>query len=381
MRLSKLIIFIMLIFVSCIETFVPETTSYDDILFIEARITNDDKLLPEVLISRSEPIGSDQESDERRPVSGADVYIICDDGSEYPFYEHVSGKYLPVNSAFTGETGKSYKLILYHGENTYESNFEKLLYSPSIDSINAVPTKQKISETGDLVDGLQFFISTHSDSPPPSYYRWILDATYMYNVPYSSTHIYDGNSPVMHENRDISYCWKDYDIDGIFISTTEGLIENAVINAPLSFTDQYGDALSLKYSLYARQLSISKNAYDFWNDLDKLINQTGGLYESQPFRLEGNIRCTTDPSLNVTGIFEVAGVSERRDFFLRPSEFNIYRMNCELEPVGTETLPWSDLPEGAYLIEDQPGAYLTSTLICFDCRLRGGTTERPVFWE
>ncbi len=381
MRLSSLIVFIMLISVSCIESFIPETTSYDDILFIEARVTNDDKLLPKVSVSRSAPIGIDETPDVRRPVSGANIYIICNDGSEYPFYEYVSGEYLPVDSDFTGETGKSYKLILYHGENTYESNFEKLRYSPSIDSINAVPAKKKKTETDEPVDGLQFFISTHDDNPPPSYYRWILDATYRYNVPFSSTHIYNGSTPVMYDSWDVTYCWKSYDINGIFISTTEGLIENTVINAPLNFTDQYGDALSLKYSLNARQLSISKQAYEFWSDLDKLINQTGGLYESQPFRLEGNIRCTTDPSVNVTGIFEVAGVSEGREYFLRPSEFKIIRKACTLEQVGTDTLPWSEVPEGTYLIEDQPGEFFTSALICFDCRSRGGTTDRPSFWE
>ena len=381
MRLSSLIIFISLISVSCIESYVPETTSYADILFIEARITNDDNLPPAVLISRATPLDNDRAATDRRPVSSADVYILCDDGSEYPFYEFVSGEYIPVDTDFTGETGKSYKLILYHGGNTYESNFEQLLYSPPIDSINAIPAKEKKTETGEAMDGLKFFISTHDDDPAPSYYRWILDATYIYNVPYSSTHIYNGYSAVRHENRDIIFCWKSYDINDIFISTTEGLSENAVVNAPLNFVGQYGEALSLKYSLHARQLAISKQAYQFWRDMDKLINKTGGLFESQPFRLEGNIRCTTDPSVNVTGIFEVAGVSEGREFFLRPSEFNIIRFACDLEPVGTETLPWSALPEGTYLIEDQPGGYLTANIKCFDCRTRGGTTDRPDFWE
>ncbi|MFO7851792.1 MAG: DUF4249 domain-containing protein [Bacteroidota bacterium] len=381
MRLSSLLFCLSLISVSCVESFIPETTSYDDMLFIEARVTNDDQLPPGVSISRTTPIGGDQNSGDRRPVSGADVYIICDDGSEYPFYESLSGEYIPVDEYFTGETGKSYKLILYHGENTYESNFEKLLYSPSIDSINAVPTKQKISETGDLVDGLQFFISTQNDSPSPSYYRWILDATFMYDVPHRSSHIYDGYDPVLHTNRDVIYCWKSIDISGIFISGTEGLIENAVVNEPLNFVDQYGDDLCLKYSLHARQLTISRQAYEFWSDLDKLTNQMGGLYESQPFRLEGNIRCTTNPSLNVTGILEVAGVSEGREFFLRPTEFEILRLVCEQEQVGSETLPWSKLPVGTYLYEEEPGVFFTADTECFDCRSRGGTTDRPVYWE
>jgi len=382
MRLSSLIISLLLITVSCIEPFIPDTTSYDDILFIQARVTNDDQLPPGVFVSRTAPIGPEQEDPgDRWPVSGADIYIICDDGSEYPFYESPGGKYVPVDTNFIGETGKSYKLILYYDGNTYESDFEKLLSSPAIDSITAAPKQEKRSETGELVHGLQFYISTHNDSPLPSYYRWMLNATFMYDVPFRVSHIYDGYGPVFYTGSNLISCWKSYDISGIFLSSTEGLIENAVVNAPLNFADQYGDDLSLKYSLHARQLIISRQVYEFWSDLDKLTNQTGGLYESQPFRLEGNIRCTTDQSVNVTGILEVAGVSEGREFFPRPSEFDIISLECELELVGPEPLTWSKLPVGTYLMEDEPNVFYTGNILCFDCQSRGGTTERPAFWE
>lgn len=382
MRLSSLFIFISLITVSCIEPFMPETTSYDDVLFIEARITDDYRMPPLVKISRTAPIGSDQASADY-PVSGADVYILSSDGSEYPFYESLSGEYLPVDINFSGEAGKSYKLILYHGGNTYESGFEELLISPPIDSITAAPGTEKRSETGDPVQGLQFYVSTHSDDPPPSYYRWMLDATFKYKVPFIASHIYDGSSPVYFDSRDIINCWKSYDINNIFISGTEGLTENAIVKAPLNFADQYGDELSLRYSLHVKQLRISRQAYEFWSDLDKLTNQTGGLYESQPFRLEGNIRCSSDPLVNVTGIFEVAGVSESRAFFSRPSEFEILTLNCEMVEVGTESMPWSRLSPGDYLffMEGFPSAYYTSRIECFDCLSRGGTSEKPSFWE
>jgi len=385
MRLSSVIFCLLLILASCIEPFIPETTSYDDILFIQARVTNDNQLPPGVFVSRTAPIGPDQEdAGDRWPVSGADVYIICDDGLEYPFYESLGGKYLPLDTNFIGETGKSYKLILYYDGNTYESVFEKLPVSSPIDSITATIKSVKKSETGELVDGLQFLISTHKDSPPPSYYRWILDATFMYEVPFMASHIYDGYEPVFYYNPDITTCWISYDINGVFISSTDGLIENAVVNAPLNFVDQYGDELSLNYSLHAIQLTISKEIYEFWSDLDNLANQRGGLYESQPFRLEGNIKCTTDPSVNVSGVFEVAGVSEGREYFRPPSELDIFRLECEYELVGTQTLPWSILPVGAYLFyeEDEPhGWYYTSRPECFDCLARGGTIDRPAFWE
>ena len=97
----------------------------------------------------------------------------------------------------------------------------------------------------------------------------------------------------------------------------------------------------IKYSLHAIQLSISESSYKFWYYLNKLINETGGLYETQPFRIEGNIRCTSDPEVNVAGVFEVAGVSELRVFAPRPDEFRVYSTKCELDTVGVPSLPWS----------------------------------------
>ena len=85
--MSSVIFCLLLILASCIEPFIPETTSYDDILFIEARVTNDIQLPPDVRISRTSPLDPEQGDDiDRRTVSGAEVYILCDDGTEYPFY-------------------------------------------------------------------------------------------------------------------------------------------------------------------------------------------------------------------------------------------------------------------------------------------------------
>ena len=116
--------------------------------------------------------------------------------------------------------------------------------------------------------------------------------------------------------------------------------------------------------------------------MDKIINKTGGLYETQPFRLMGNIICSTDPSSNVTGIFEVAGVSGDVRYFDKPDEFPVTGYNCTLIEIGTEDNPWIGIDAGTIVIYDEKdNRYFTSDAQCFDCTLRGGTTEMPPFWE
>jgi hypothetical protein len=270
------------------------------------------------------------------------------------------------------------------GGERFESDYEELLPAIPLDLITAAGVQKKRSETEETVHGLQFYVSTQESTNGPVYFRWVLDATFEYEVPYLASHIYDGEGPVPVYGWDIKRCYTNYDIPGVFVSSTEGLLENRIVEAPLHFVDQYGDELSSRYSLHARQLTINQKAYQFWTDLDRLINETGGLYETQPFRLEGNVWCTSNPNLNVTGIFEVAGVSEGREFFSRPLEFEIIQLQCELDTVGTRDNPWEKLPEGSYLffMEDYPVSYYYgSRPECFDCQTRGGETKIPAFWE
>ena len=174
-------------------------------------------------------------------------------------------------------------------------------------------------------------------------------------------------------------CWGTKTISGIFVAETEGLAENRIVKAPLHFESQYGDELKLRYRLRVKQLAISSENYYFWKEFDQLINQTGGLYEIVPYRLTGNIICTSNPSSNVTGIFEVAGVSEKAMYFDTPVEFPVYGYECEavewdLSVIDPKTgdLVW---------IDDATGTWYTADPECFDCTLRGGTTEMPAFWE
>ncbi len=386
MRLGNILILILIFASSCIELFVPETSEYEDTLFIEALVTNDPLLPPHVLISKTLPITIQNSSIINRrlsKISGASVTILCNDGNSYDFIETINGRYVPADPLFIGENDKSYKLSVSYNGQTYESAYELLRISPPIDSLTSDIVQSKETDIGETNYGLRFFASTHDDNSEESYYRWLLDATYTYSVPHNSTHKWLGGEIVEFDNYDLIKCYTDKNILGIYIASTEGLTENKVIEAPLNFESQYGDELSTLYSLHAKQLRISEPAYKFWFELNKLIYETGGLYETQPFRLSGNIECVTDEKQSVIGIFEVAGVSEARKYFSRPPEINIYTVQCPLWEVGTDALPWDRLWEGAFLIlKGPPDFYVTAYDIrCFDCTERGGTTEIPPFWS
>ncbi len=383
------IILICFLGIACVELFQPETVDYNDMLFIESLLTDDSSIPSKVIISRSAPLlppdaegnGTRLEGFSTFNEGGAIVQIHCDDGNIYLLDEVDLGQYTDIDNSLQAEYGKQYKITIQTIDgNIFESEYEELRQSPPIDSITYSTRQKKISDVGMIVFGYQFYINTHDPQPGPGYYRWVLDATYSYYAPLNSTHIWLGGQRVELMNDSVKNCWKSVDVKGIFTATTKGLTENTIINSPLHFVSQYGDQLSMKYSLHVVQYAITKSAYEFWSDLDRLVNQTGGLYETQPFQIEGNIKCITDPSLNVAGIFELASVSEIRSYANRPSDFKIVSSNCNIDTVGTEELPWEDLKEETWLMESEEGVYTTSWDYCFDCSLKGGTLVKPPFW-
>ena len=386
MRLSSIIILIILAFSnSCIDPFVPDTARYDDMLFIECLISNDTSNQAYLTLSRSVPIltmEGGQSNNIPQRVEGARARIDCKDGDSFYFSEPEPGVY-QISDDFLGKPGKSYKLFIEAEGETFESPFQTMLSPNPIDTIRYQPALTKLTENGPAVQGYRFYVSTHSNDRTPSFYRWDMQATYKYSVPLDATHKWNGRRLYEASNDSLRVCWRSKKVLGIFIGNTVGLSENRIQNTPLHFESQFGYTLSIRYSLFLRQRTISESAWTFWNNIDKLVNQTGGLYETQPFRIEGNISCTSDPNLFVAGIFEVSGLSQKRIFVNRPTEFSIIPVTCDMDSVGTQEFPWYQLPPGSWVTGDTiANEYLTSYPRCYDCRqVKGGTLKRPSFWR
>ncbi|MEZ5107055.1 MAG: DUF4249 domain-containing protein [Draconibacterium sp.] len=366
----------------------PKTVKYDYSVFIEALVTDEPGFLPEVRISTTVPLPNSKESEiseQPEPINNAEVFLVCDDGSEYEFNQpdefDQESLYLLSDSSFITETGKSYKLVIYLDGETLESDFEKLAEPSPIDSLGYVVKTQKQTEDGTTEQGYQFLVSNHNDNPAPSYYRWIPDATFYFFVPYVSSFIWNGQELVPYSSANEKACWKNKNINGIYVSTTEGLSQNSIIKAPLHYESQYGDELTNIYSLHVKQLTISESCYNFWNEISKMIYESGGLFERQPFRVSGNITCTSNPDFSVIGIFEVAGTSEYRAYFRTPREFPVWWNNCHLTITNTQDNPLENLPPGSFVkFDPETFEYTTSSEGCFDCTMKGGTTTKPPFW-
>ncbi len=401
MRLIKYIIIFYLtgsLLNGCIDPYYPGDLEYEQMLFIEARITDEPGVIPYVSFKNTSSFSVNDPWDEpAEPIlntSEATVYIENTQGQKWYFTEQSAswlvGPWWPMpvpnsyyylsDPDFTLVEGESYMLFIETQDgHIFESQYEKYLLSPPVEEITYNYETWETDETGEATDGYRFYISTLSEEEDPLYLRWTLDATYSYIVPYDASYYWTGSALIDTTNAGLRLCYMDEEIKGIFTGTSEGMAINRVANAPLHGVSRYGDRLQMKYSLHVQQLRISSSAYRFWNDLKSLLYETGGLYETVPFRLTGNISCVSHDDLSVAGLFEIAGISETRIFVPHPGDFRVVTDRCI--PDTIKTFEWVQLPPGAWIMGEPESALITADEACFDCTVKGGYTVEPPFWE
>ena len=181
---------------------------------------------------------------------------------------------------------------------------------------------------------------------------------------------------------DYFFCWESGSIPIVYTYSTKHLTSGKITNYPLHFVSSQSDRLSVKYSLLVKQFSLSEQAFQFWHILDEQSMQRGELYEKQPAQLSGNIHPQDAGGEPVLGFFYATSIKEKRLFVSPP--LRTLGPDCR----HYETELYRDLIERlleeyskVYLVQISPITYHYADQKCFDCRLRGGTTERPDFWE
>jgi hypothetical protein len=381
----------------CIYHYDPDLEGSRDALVINGKVT-DREGYQYIEISRS---AAPYDEDNKRPVSGYAVEIQDDEGNGFPGAEVEPGLYVCWMDQEYLVPGTSYRLFVTNElGGVYFSDFDELLPCPDIDSITYEIQTMLTDDPDVSYPGVQFFVNTDCSGEYAKYFLWELEETWEYHSVYPITSYYDGECieivdstewgfitrwPIIHvldePNYDRFYCWESASVPSIYTYSTKHLTSGQVRNYPLHFVSNQSDRLSVKYSLLVKQFSLSEQAFQFWHVLDEQSKQRGELYETQPAQLCGNIHPQDAGREPALGLFYVTSIKEKR-LFISPS----------LETLGPDCEPHQTTPLGlmqwlAGFDTSHCRIYLLGKGVdyanqeCFNCRLRGGTTERPDFWE
>jgi hypothetical protein len=389
------------ILLTCIDPYSPDLKEFENLLVVEALLTDEDS---PGYVSLSRTFKSLDEDPVK--VTGALVRITDNEGKNNILTETEEGLYRTDNLLFRGEAGKEYTLYIQTPEGAeYESDPCLLYPAPEIDSLYYTGDSELSDDGLAATEGIRLFIDSSGEGGS-GYYRWTFDEWWKIEIPDPVKFIYISDTEVVEKKIENQICWANRSSHDIMIHA--GLTENnislekkSLLFIPTALTNRF----SVRYYFRLKQYSLSQKEYEFWDLMSKL-NETGGdIFEKQPFTVSGNIHGINDPGEQVLGFFEVSGVKEK-DIYITPSEIYalglpLYRYECEKIILGPDDFP-PPLSPGAqvtfdkiykwyqgsdYLfiepINDKEGNLMKlvfTSAVCADCTLTG-TPERPDFWK
>jgi hypothetical protein len=327
-----------------------------------------------IKLTRSIPINS---TDPIVGETAAQVSLEDENGSTFPLPETVRGEYSAVNLAV--DNTKKYRLrITTSDANEYTSDLIAVLTTPPIDDITWGVERL----------GVPIYVSTHDPANNTHYYMWKYKETWTYNAAFDSyLRMQDGEVVLREES--IYRCWLSNASNTILISSSNRLDQDLISQFTLTTIPWENQRLGSKYSILVEQHALSRDGYDYLQQLKKNTENLGTLFDALPSRISGNIRCVTDPKQFVLGHFNANEIQTKRIFFTntqinRPTgtSFVSGYEECREDTIrlgrrigGTQS-PVRYWYQGITVI----GHYVAETS-CVDCRYRGGTTVEPDFWE
>lgn len=371
------------LFNQCVEPYEPHVnTPPDSYLVVNTFVGNTDAVIE---LKRSQAV-----NDEDRPKAeaGAQVTIETEAGVTFSLAEESPGRYVSSGMNMTTTDRCRLRIKTSDGKE-YESVYVPVLFSPEIDSIS----------WGIDADGLNVYVNTHDPANNTHFYLWEYEETIHYRSAYRSSYIINVLDDTLEfkvrtGKDDIFNCWITIPSDNILLGNSSRLSRDIITNHRLVNLPANSWKHGIKYSLLVRQYALSRDAFNYFENLKRTTEDIGSLFGPLPANVEGNIRCVTNPAEPVVGYFNISTVTEKR-IFIDSSELPVewllirtgkFSIDCYASKADTlllheifanpDVLLINAVEEGGLI-----GFTSHKSISCIDCRLNGGTNVRPDFWE
>ncbi len=353
MSKSFLILFVWILFTSCVDIFDGDfTSSGSDRIVITGGITNTE--MPTIRVYRSLPfeqVGSSallindahvwiedgqgrvfefetgEDVDERdlhffkhpNPPIGAPSEIFWDiDTVKESFTSNP--RYEPINKDFIGEVGQTYTLFVELPDgNTYSSTPQLLTPAPEI--VNAYGEYERarvINELGNEAPNhvWHLYVETSVPTDQDQYLTWRYKGIYeveTFPEDFCGQPQNDCNPGIAHP-REVppgccKYCYVSEFGTG-FPTAASRESPSARIARQIATIPIDGNKVYNHYQANIFQLSVSKEVFQYLESVNQQITGQGTIFDPTPTTTRGNIFNIDDPEEKVLGMFYVAGVSK-----------------------------------------------------------------------
>ncbi len=369
------------VFLACTETIEFEIENFEDILVIDANITDEVKR-QEIFLSTTFLTG-----EEIVQESGATVRVVDDLENEFIFQETESGSYVSAE-VFGAQQGRRYRLFITTADgDRFISEFEELAPNAGIESITA-----EIAQREDGVEGISILVSSDDLGDGANFFRYDYEETFQVVSPLSANFdlvvASDGSGlERVDKTREEEVCYRTQESNGILITSRENLSQPRILDYEVRFIPQDDFVIRNRYSILVNQYVQSSEAFSFYETLREFSNVESLFTQTQPGFIGGNFTSEGSTSRRVLGVFEVSSVTsarifvDRNDFFPDepPPEFGI---DCSvLELARTSPFLFDLIANGTHKYANEDfGVYIVAPRSCLDCTVFGSNIV-PDFWQ
>ena len=364
---------LLLIVDSCIEPFSPpEVNSDENYLVIDGFLNVSGTDSTRIELRRTQNVNANALPTVE---TGAQLTVEEENGETLPLTEAGSGVYTLAPRQYN-RSGKYRLRIKTKDKQEYLSEFVAVSITPVIDSVTY--------KVDPVLNAAIFYVNTHDAQSKTQFYRWKFEETWEYEAAYYSALVVRNDSVVTRQEN-INKCWGKLKSGSILLGSTVKLSSDVIKDLPLNRVPISTNKLFIKYSILVKQYGLSRQAFEYWTDLAKTTQGTGSLFDVLPSQITGNIRNVANPHVLAFGYFSAA-TEETRRLTVSP------RLGTFPRCTEPDTIPIACSPRSAdecalttpKLILTYWGPRSDSVLVaahsCADCRLQGGTTQRPSYW-
>jgi hypothetical protein len=299
---------------SCEELYFPNLDKMQEIMVVESHVTND-PTLNYIKITASKGF---YESGPAETIKGINVILTEINGKTIRAIDSGKGIFL---FSETPSPGKKYKLTITYQDDVFESDTVQMPALPSIDNIYSLYKVSKTYRTDSF--GPPVLIETpgreiYVDAPLSStlqYYRFDWRAVLMWAITPPPTPF--GPSPT-------TYGWNSLFDQNIInlagqkrYSGADQVKKHPILSIPYDYRIYLdsNEKIENGWILIINQYGMDQKSYEFYERLNKQLTAEGQLFDPVLTQVNGNIRCTNDPSKKILGNFEVNSYRQYRYYF------------------------------------------------------------------
>jgi hypothetical protein len=312
--MNKYTIILFFLITSCIEPIeVNIQGEGSNLLVLEGGITTG--LGPHTIeLTRTAKYGSIFDGVIKRE-SGA-LVSVRDSNGEITFLSEENDGVYQTEPTFRGEVGKSYILQIETTDgDKFNSIPESIVSVPEIETLYGVYDERPTENPLKLATGLQVYVDYTDDVDVDNYYLWSVIGTFQINAnPELKRDMFGGLAPL----DCCETCWAE-ESNTFPNITNDNTFNGTFTTQPITFIQDDGVRIEDKYFIEVEQLSLSAEAFEFYELVNQQLSISGDIFDPPPATIRGNMINLNNPDQNVIGYFTASDV-RKSSIFLFPNE-------------------------------------------------------------